>query len=149
MINNSLCFQCGLWATAKHPCLEISGNPEAKLMFLTELVSANDDAGNHLFPGQRLSLIMDKVDVPFSLISAVKCRPVKITEKTNGSLSYDTRLPTNNEINCCTHKTVEFIDKYKPTVIVAMGEIAFHQLVKSSIPMKIIHGKPHFHPVLN
>lgn len=149
MHHNSYCYQCGLWATCNHPCMGLAGDPDAKFMFITEIISDNDDSLGRILPGQRISNIMDAVNIPYNMCSAVKCRSIDMKPDDKGNPKIYNREPSAKEVKACTNKTVEILLKHKPQVVVLLGEVPVQQLLGINVPLKMLHGRPHYHPVFN
>jgi uracil-DNA glycosylase family 4 len=130
--------------------MEGRGNPSAKLLVLGETVGFYEDQQGVPFVGeigQKLQNYLNKLNVQHYISTAIKCRPTKIVQKPKGPVA-ENRTPTGREIQYCSAKTFELIDRMKPEVILALGSTPLNQLLQLGIGMGIARGRIYYHPQL-
>lgn len=119
------CPACKLYKYAESSKMDPYGNFKKKIMVIGEAPGAIEDAKGKPFQGKTgrrlqrvlLELGIDLFDDCISL-NAINCHPK------------DNRTPTPHEIDCCRIEKVESaIIKYKPKVIIALGNSALQSLI--------------------
>ncbi len=152
MHHNSICEKCGVWKDCKNPCIEGRGDLSAKLLILGECPGENEDKAGIPFvgsSGQRLQSYLDSLNIKYFISNAVKCRPISKSINKKGEEVLHNRTPTGREIKLCSAKTLQLIDKIKPTVILTLGSIPVTQLLHLGIAMTSVRGRVYYHPQLN
>lgn len=118
------CHLCPLSKMRKH-VLFGQGNPHAKVMFIAEAPSANEDLAGRFFVGRTGELLskiitnvlrLKKEDVYITTL--VKCRT-----KNNS-------VPSMDEIEACKSHLFEQIKFVNPKIIVTLGPTSYHYLTK-------------------
>ena len=116
-----------------------SGNPDAQVMFVGEAPGADEDLQGKPFvgrAGQLLTLMLAAVgwqrdDVYIANI--LKCRPP------------NNRNPQLDEITQCEPNLIKQIELIQPQLIVALGRIAAHNLLSTTMSISRLRGKKHFY----
>lgn len=142
-INNSNCKKCRLHEKAQHPCILGRGNIESKVMILGECPGKTEDAAGQVFVGESGRLLqhhLDSIGLECFITNAVLCRPT--------DAKGNNKTPTPTEIECCKPFTIDMIRTMKPKVIIPVGRIAMHQLIKMNLNMEVARGKSFYHPEL-
>ena len=126
------CESCGLYETCLSPKMEPTGKNRKRIMILGMVPGGKEDELNTQFIGQAGQTLREPLkrigyflDRDFVKDNAVICRTMN--EKGNN------RNPTNKEINCCRKHVFETIEKYKPKVIIPLGERSKCFLTNSAI----------------
>lgn len=141
---NRFCTKCGLYQTAKNPCIWGRGNPESKVLFLGEAPGEKEDEQNSVFvgrAGQLLQFHLNNFGVDHFISNVVRCRPKDEIGKN--------RTPLPTELSCCKPFTIKLINEMKPKVIVAMGKIPMQQLLGFTMDIETARGKVYYHPQFN
>ena len=77
--------------------------------------------------GQDMNMIIESVGATrenfATLVNSVSCRPTKIEEGKEHN-----RTPTEEEIKCCNDRLAYEIEKYNPSIIIAMGRVPYTAL---------------------
>jgi uracil-DNA glycosylase family 4 len=143
------CRRCKLYPGASKLVFG-DGNPDADLMFIGEAPGAEEDLQGLPFvgaAGQLLNKLLSKLGLrreEVYITNVVKSRPP------------GNRDPLPEEIEACLPFLEEQIKAIRPRVIVTLGRIAAHALLKTREPMTRLRGKwqkygsirvmPTFHP---
>ncbi len=118
------------------------GNPKADIMFVGEAPGRDEDLQGEPFVG-RAGKLLDKIlaAMGFSrddiyIANILKCRPP------------ENRDPQPDEMKACMPYLVEQIRLIRPKFLVALGRIAAHALLDTTVPLGKLRGKWHkFHGV--
>lgn len=143
------CTRCVLHKGRTHVVFGV-GHPHADLMFVGEGPGADEDREGEPFvgrAGQLLTKMIEAMGVKRAdvyIANIVKCRPP------------ENRNPEPPEIDTCIPFLHQQIDLVGPKVIVCLGKIAAHSLLKTQIPITKLRGDwqeykkikvmPTFHP---
>jgi uracil-DNA glycosylase family 4 len=143
------CRRCNLYRGAKSLVFG-DGNPDADLMFIGEAPGAEEDQQGLPFvgaAGQLLNNLLSKLGLrrdEVYITNVVKSRPP------------DNRDPLPEEIEACLPFLEKQIRAIRPKVIVTLGRIAAHALLRTRAPITQLRGKwqqygdirvmPTFHP---
>lgn len=146
------CYKCGLCnqKNINHPKLKPYGKFEKKILIIGEGPGGTEDKkGKPFHPNAQAGGLLHKLFKKIGLnlyrdtliINAVDCRPMD--KKGNN------RTPILKEIQCCLYRKKEIIEKYKPEVILLLGDKAkesFYTLDKdrkefNSLSMSSLRGK--------
>ncbi len=122
------CVSCGLYREVLHPRIEPYGEFEKKVMIIGEAPGEEEDKRGKPWQGQagrtlKLELCRIGVNLFKDCISlnAINCRPV---DKNGGN-----RPPTEYEISCCRLKVISAIKRYKPKVIILLGNAPLSSVI--------------------
>jgi uracil-DNA glycosylase family 4 len=122
------CITCGLYKDCKSPRMQPFGNFKRGIMVIGEApVKIDDDEGKPFQgkTGKLLQRTLRKLGVDLFedcvSINACNCRPMD--SKGNN------RPPENIEVDCCRKRVLTTIEKYKPKVIVLLGNMAVYSLI--------------------
>jgi uracil-DNA glycosylase family 4 len=128
------CVLCDLHKTRKNVVFGV-GNKHADLLIIGEAPGATEDAQGKPFVG-RAGQLLDTMLVAIGLhrddvfiANILKCRPP------------NNRDPLSNEVKLCTPYLKQQIALIKPKLIVAVGRIAAHFLLKTDESMSKLRGK--------
>ncbi len=118
------------------------GNPKADIIFIGEAPGRDEDMQGEPFVG-RAGKLLDKIlaAMGFSrddvyIANILKCRPP------------ENRDPQPDEMKACMPYLLEQIRLIQPKFMVALGRIAAHALLDTTIPLGKLRGKWHkFHGV--
>lgn len=143
------CTRCRLHETRTDVAFA-SGDPEADLFILAAAPSKHDDLLGEPFvggAGNLLTNLLGDVDIAREdvyVTTFVKCFPP------------DGRAPAGDEVDACGGFLVEQLAWVQPRVVVTLGELAMHLLVRRPLPLDKVagvrfdlHGAtliPTFHP---
>ena len=122
------CISCGLSKQCKTPKIEPYGNFKKKILTIGEAPGEVEDARGKPFQGKTGRLLQrayEKLGVDLFEdclnINAVNCRSTDTND-------YN-RTPTNYEMDCCRKSVLQVIEKYKPKLIIALGNAAMYSLI--------------------
>jgi uracil-DNA glycosylase family 4 len=126
------------------------GSPQARLMFVGEAPGAEEDLQGRPFVGQAgqlLNNMLNKLGLrreDVYIANVVKSRPP------------GNREPEPDEVAACLPFLIKQIESIQPRVIVTLGRVATHSLLKTTTPLTKIRGNwqkfqnirvmPTFHP---
>lgn len=136
LINN--CTKCRLCNSRKNYVIE-RGNREADWMFIGEAPGENEDIQGVPFVGAAGQLLdkmlaackLDKNQDVY-ICNTVKCRPPQ------------NRNPELDEISACNNYLLSQIKLVKPKLIVILGRIAAHTLLKTTQATSKLRGQVHY-----
>lgn len=121
------CVSCGLYQSCTSPRMQPFGNFKKGIMNIGKAPGEIEDANNKPFQGRTGKLLLQTyrklgIDLFEDCINlnSVNCRPSEKDEN---------RPPTNFEIDCCRRNVLKAIEKYKPKVIVLLGNSAVYSLI--------------------
>lgn len=121
------CYSCGLFKECKSPKMQPCGNFKKKILNIGEAPGEIEDKNGKPFQGKTGKLLQRTYqELGIDLfedclnINAVNCRPTEDGEN---------RTPVNYEIECCRKSVLQVIEKYKPKVIVLLGNSAIYSLI--------------------
>ncbi len=137
----SNCQKCPLGKTRTKFVYGV-GNPKADIMFIGEAPGRDEDRQGEPFVG-RAGKLLDKIlaAMGFSrddvyIANILKCRPP------------ENRDPQPDEMKACMPYLLEQIRLIRPKFIVALGRIAAHALLDTTVPLGKLRGKWHnFHGI--
>lgn len=122
------CPSCGLYKDANKVALEPYGNFNKEIMLIGTSPDAKADSTGKAwksFEGQLLRRTLGRygVDIFEDCISinAVNCIAL--------NKAGEERIPTNHEIDCCRQRVMQTIQRYKPKVILLLGESAIASVI--------------------
>jgi len=113
------------------------GNQQADLLIIGEAPGAEEDRKGEPFVGRAgklLNLMLEAIGLNRSevyIANILKCRPP------------GNRDPQSEEVNCCTPFLTRQIHLLQPKLILAVGRIAAHNLLKTTSPLGRLRGKPY------
>ena len=126
------------------------GSPQARLMFVGEAPGAEEDLQGRPFvgpAGQLLNNLLNKLGLrreEVYIANVVKSRPP------------GNREPEADEVAACLPFLIKQIESIQPRVIVTLGRVATHNLLKTATPLTKLRGNwqkfqnirvmPTFHP---
>lgn len=126
------------------------GNPEAELMFVGEGPGADEDRQGEPFVGRAGQLLTKMIQAmgyrreEVYIANVVKCRPP------------ENRNPEPDEMDACKPFLERQVAAIRPRVIVALGKIAVHALLRETTAISRLRGRwftyegvklmPTFHP---
>jgi DNA polymerase len=114
-----------------------SGNPHAEFICIGEGPGADEDAQGLPFvgrAGQLLTRMLASVDLSRDevyICNTVKCRPPS------------NRNPEPDEIAACAPFLAEQLGTLQPKVILSLGSVATHALLKTTTPIGKLRGRLH------
>jgi DNA polymerase len=114
-----------------------SGHPQAEFVCIGEGPGADEDAQGLPFvgrAGQLLTRMLASVDLAREAVyicNVVKCRPP------------GNRNPEPDEIAACAPFLAEQLATLEPKVILALGSVATHALLKTNAPIGKLRGRVH------
>jgi uracil-DNA glycosylase family 4 len=121
------CVSCNLYTTCQSPRMQPYGNFKKGIMIIGECPGLEEDKTNKPFQGRTGKLLLQTlrklgIDLFEDCIvtNSVSCRPSEKDEN---------RTPTNYEIDCCRKFVLKAIEKYKPKVIILLGNSAVYSLI--------------------
>lgn len=136
------CRSCGLHETRTNPVFGV-GSENARVMFIGEAPGADEDMQGEPFVG-RAGKLLDEMLFAIGLkreqvfiANILKCRPP------------NNRDPHLDEVVCCEPYLRRQIDLIKPELIVALGRIAAHNLLKTDISLGRLRGELRTCPVID
>ena len=122
------CASCGLYRDVRSPRMKPYGNFKKKIMIIGEAPGEMEDKLGKPWQGKSGKLLQQtcrKVGIDLFedcvSVNACHCRPV--------DRSGNNRTPTNAEIENCRRKTLEHVYKYKPKVIILLGNSAIYSVL--------------------
>ena len=128
------CRKCGLCETRRHVVFGV-GNPRAKVMFVGEGPGENEDLQGEPFVGrggQLLDKMLAAVDLDRNtnvyITNIVKCRPPQ------------NRDPLPQEQEACIGYLRNQFALLRPKILVCLGRIAGHKLIKPDLKITKEHG---------
>lgn len=128
------CKKCDLYKTRKNIVFGV-GNKAARLLVIGEAPGATEDQQGKPFVG-RAGMLLDSMLAAINLhrdeiyiANILKCRPP------------NNRDPLPNEVECCTPYLNQQIELIRPKLIVAVGRIAAHFLLKTTTTLGNLRGK--------
>ncbi|OGT14919.1 MAG: hypothetical protein A3I12_03365 [Gammaproteobacteria bacterium RIFCSPLOWO2_02_FULL_38_11] len=130
------CVACPLHKTRTQTVFGM-GNPQSPLMLIGEGPGANEDLQGLPFvgrAGQLLNAMLKAIQLDRDKVyiaNVIKCRAPK------------NRDPLPEEISSCTPFLEKQIQTIKPRLIVALGRVAAHYLLKTKSSMAQLRGKVH------
>ena len=114
------------------------GNQHAKLMFVGDTPSASDDSAGKVFTGRSGELLTKMIENVLNLsrddvyiTNILKCRAL------------DSQTPSPAHAHTCHPYLLKEIELIKPTIIVALGELAYHYLTGDDSPIEKVRGTLH------
>jgi uracil-DNA glycosylase family 4 len=130
------CTRCDLHKTRTQTVFG-TGNPHAKLMIIGEAPGFHEDQQGEPFVGRAGQLLtamiksigFERKDVYIANI--LKCRPP------------NNRDPLPNEVETCTEYLNEQIRLVNPSILLAVGKVAAHYLLKSKSSMESLRKTQH------
>ncbi len=128
------CTRCKLSQGRTHIVFGV-GSPTARLMFVGEGPGRDEDLQGEPFVGaagqllDRMIRAMGLMRKDVYIANLVKCRPPR------------NRDPEPDEIGACEPFLSKQIDVIRPQVIVTLGRVAAHALLKESTPITRLRGK--------
>lgn len=128
------CQACGLHKTRTQVVFG-SGNQHAELLFVGEAPGANEDRQGLPFvgrAGQLLTAMLQAINLQREevyIANILKCRPP------------NNRDPSPEEVALCTPFLEQQVALIKPKLIVALGRIAAHYLLKTSSSLSNLRGQ--------
>lgn len=111
------------------------GDKKAKLMLIGEAPGATEDQKGEPFVGRAgilLTAMLRSINLERSdiyIANILKCRPP------------NNRDPLQAEVDLCTNYLLQQIDLIKPSLIVAVGRIAAHFLLKTNVSMSALRNR--------
>ena len=122
------CHSCGLYKTCNSPKMEPFGNFKKGILNIGEAGGETEDLLGKPWQGKAGKLLQKtyrKLGIDLFEdclnINSVNCRPKSKTG--------ENRTPTNYEIDCCRRFVIEAIEKYKPKVIILLGNSAIYSVI--------------------
>ncbi len=137
--NVESCTACDLHENRIHTVFG-TGNRSAKIMFIGEAPGADEDRQGEPFVGRAGQLLNEMLfAIGFSreqvyIANILKCRPP------------GNRDPRVDEINTCKTFLQQQIQLIQPELIVALGRIAAHHLLKTDTSLAKLRGQLHSSP---
>lgn len=132
----SACISCGLHQTRTQTVFGV-GNKQAQLMIIGEAPGFHEDQQGEPFvgrAGQLLTTMIKSIGLNRSdvyIANILKCRPP------------NNRDPDVQEVATCTPFLDEQIALIKPRLLLAVGRIASHYLLKTSSSLESLRNKIH------
>lgn len=122
------CTSCGLYRTANTPKMQPYGNFRKGIMNIGEAPGETEDVRGKPWQG-KAGQLLQKTYKKFGIdlfedcinINAVNCRPI--------SPKGSNRTPTNYEIECCRPSVLQYIQQYKPKIIILFGSVAIQSVI--------------------
>jgi len=128
------CTACSLAKTRTQTVFGV-GNTQADLLLVGEAPGFHEDAKGEPFvgrAGQLLDAMLKAIGLDRSQVyiaNIIKCRPPK------------NRDPNSEEVALCTPFLQQQISLLRPKLMVALGRIAAHFLLKSTTPLSRLRGQ--------
>ena len=126
------CEECGLYKYCSSPKMEASGEGKLGILIIAEAPGADEDLQGTQLVGKSGKLLREvlhlmglDLDRDFWKTNAVSCRPP------------NNKTPSPLQINACRSRVREVIDRYKPKVIIPMGNTAMTSLVGDKMTGRI------------
>lgn len=122
------CVSCGLYKNVKSPKMKPYGNFRKKIMIVGEAPGEVEDTKGKPWQG-KTGLLLQRTCKSLGVdlfedcvnINACHCRPSDDNDKN--------RPPTNLEIDSCRKTTLQYIQHYKPKLIILLGTSALYSLI--------------------
>ena len=129
-----VCTRCPLSETRTNTVFG-SGNPHAEVVFIGEAPGADEDRQGLPFVGRAgellTSMIVKGMKIPRESVyicNVLKCRPP------------GNREPNPEEVYHCEPYLLQQLDILRPKVLVALGGVAAHTLLKNTTPVGRLRG---------
>jgi len=133
----SVCTRCALHETRTQTVFG-SGNQKAEWMIIGEAPGADEDRQGEPFVGRAGRLLNEilfaagyRRDDVF-IANILKCRPPA------------NRDPSADEIGCCQPYLQQQIELVQPKLLLAVGRIAAHGLLQTTLPLGRLRGVVHY-----
>lgn len=132
----AVCEACGLHETRTNTVFG-AGSPQARLMVIGEAPGAEEDRQGLPFVGRAGQLLTEMLlAIGFDrgevfIANTLKCRPP------------NNRDPRPEEVESCWPYLQRQVDLIRPEVILAVGRIAAHNILKTEESLGRLRGKPH------
>lgn len=137
----SVCTKCSLSKTRKQTVFGV-GSRQAQWMIIGEAPGADEDRQGEPFVGRAGQLLNNMLaalglqrDQVF-IANILKCRPP------------NNRDPRPEEVEHCEPYLQQQVNLLKPKIILALGRIAAHNLLKTDAPLGRLRGKCYQYPTL-
>ena len=122
------CISCGLYTECKNPKIEPFGNFKKKILNIGEAPGETEDQRGKPWQG-KVGKLLEQTYKRLGVnlfedclnINAVNCRPM---DKDGNN-----KAPTNHQMDCCRASILQVIEKYKPKVIILLGNSAVYSLL--------------------
>ncbi len=131
------CHLCDL-SKSRQKVVFGEGNIHAKLMFVGDVPSASDDSTGKVFTGRSGELLTKMIENVLHLkredvyiTNILKCRAL------------DSQSPSPTFAHTCHPYLLKEISLVRPTIIVALGEMAYHYLTGDTSDIDKVRGIPH------
>ena len=130
------CTACDLHRTRTQTVFGV-GNRRASWMFIGEAPGADEDRQGEPFvgrAGQLLNLMLQAIGLKREevyIANILKCRPP------------NNRDPRPEEVACCEPFLMRQVQLIQPRIMLALGRIAAHNLLKTDIPLARLRGRVH------
>jgi DNA polymerase len=128
------CTRCPLSETRTNTVFG-SGNPRAEVVFIGEAPGADEDRQGLPFVGRAgellTNMIVKGMKIPREnvyICNVLKCRPP------------GNREPNPEEVYHCEPYLLQQLDILRPKVLVALGGVAAHTLLKNTTPVGLLRG---------
>jgi DNA polymerase len=128
------CTRCHLSETRTNTVFG-SGNPRAEVVFIGEAPGADEDRQGLPFVGRAgellTKMIVNGMKIPREdvyICNVLKCRPP------------GNREPNPEEVYHCEPYLLQQLDILRPKVLVALGGVAAHTLLKNTTPVGLLRG---------
>lgn len=122
------CFTCGLYKNCKSPKMVPYGNFKKGILNIGEAPGEFEDKKGLPWQGRTGRLLQEtykKLGIDLFEdclnINSVSCRPMDSSE--------NNRTPSNIEIETCRKFVLSCIDKYKPKVVILLGNVSVQSLI--------------------
>lgn len=132
------CRQCGLCESRTRTVFGV-GDRQARWLVVGEAPGADEDQQGEPFvgpAGQLLSAMLmaaGHTREQVFITNVLKCRPP------------ENRDPHKDELEACSSFLLRQIEMIKPSLILAVGRVAAHQLLETDIPVGRLRGIRHVH----
>lgn len=130
------CLSCGLLDKCKSPKMEPYGEFKRQIMVIGEAPGDVEDSVGKPWQGKTGKLLQATLsslgyDLFYDCISinAARCRP---SDGKGGN-----RAPTDNELQACRRFVIQDIQRYKPKVIILLGNAALQSVIGVNFPKEI------------
>lgn len=130
------CVKCPLGETRTNFVFGV-GNPDADIMFIGEAPGADEDKQGEPFvgrAGQLLNKILQAIEwkrEDVFIANILKCRPP------------NNRDPLPKEVELCEPYLLKQIDLIKPVMMICLGRIAAHTLLRTKDSLTVMRSKIH------
>jgi len=133
------CHLCTLSKT-RNKVVFGEGNPHAKLMIIGDTPNDTDDTLGKIFTGRAGEMLGKMIEnvlgIPQSevyLTNLLKCK------------AQDSTAPTTTHIHTCQPYLLKEIELVQPSIVLALGETAYHYLTQDDTPLEKVRGIIHPH----